>query len=207
MSISYGTTGRASQKARTHDAIIAAARLLVSDGPMPTIEQAAGAAGVSRATAYRYFPTQRSLVTALYAWIDAPSLLSDDVGDDVEERLAVAADRFLAMVSDNAGTLREMFRLSLERDGHDREDLVLRRGRRIRWIGDALDPMRSRLSPSAFKRLVHAIGASIGIESFVWLTEVAGMSKDDAIRTMRWSASALLRAATQDVERQRRRRR
>jgi AcrR family transcriptional regulator len=201
MSISYESTGRTRQKARTREAIIAATRRLVASGAMPTVEQAADAADVSRATAYRYFPNQRDLVVALYAWVDAPSLLDPDAGDHAEQRLAAALERFTAILAENEPTLRAMLRLSLEPGSEDREDLVLRQGRRIRWVTDALEPMRARISPSGFERLVRAISATIGIECFVWLTDVAGLSKDDAIETIRWSASALLRTAMRDGER------
>ena len=55
--------------------------------------------------------------------------------------------------------------------------------------------MRTRLGPRTFKRVVRAIAAAIGIEVLVWMTDVAKMSRDEAVATMRWSASALLRAA------------
>ncbi|MGI8651841.1 MAG: hypothetical protein ACR2I7_03475 [Geodermatophilaceae bacterium] len=40
-----------------------------------------------------------------------------------------------------------------------------------------------------------AIRSASGIEAFVWLTDIAGLSRKDAARLMRWSAQALLRAA------------
>jgi hypothetical protein len=45
------------------------------------------------------------------------------------------------------------------------------------------------------RRLVLAIRASIGIEAFVWLTDVGGLSGNEAVKNMRWSAQALLTAA------------
>jgi AcrR family transcriptional regulator len=53
---------RANQKARTRAAIIAAAQELQRHGTAPTVEQAADQARVSRATAYRYFPTKEALL-------------------------------------------------------------------------------------------------------------------------------------------------
>jgi len=41
------------------------------------------------------------------------------------------------------------------------------------------------------RRLVLAIRSAIGIEALVWLTDVAGLSRDDAVDLMRWSARAL----------------
>ena len=66
MSIPYEATGRTRQKARTRDALVRAARDILGEGLSPTVEQAADAAGVARATAYRYFPNQRALLVAAY---------------------------------------------------------------------------------------------------------------------------------------------
>jgi hypothetical protein len=42
---------------------------------------------------------------------------------------------------------------------------------------------------------VHAIGAVVGIEALVWLTDIAGLPRQQAVEVMRWSARTLLRAA------------
>ena len=47
---------------RTRRAMIEAATRLVREGASPSVTEVADAAGVSRATAYRYFPTQESLL-------------------------------------------------------------------------------------------------------------------------------------------------
>jgi hypothetical protein len=44
-----------------------------------------------------------------------------------------------------------------------------------------------------------AIRAAVGIESLVWLTDVAGLSRDEAAALMRSSARTLLRAAMADA--------
>jgi hypothetical protein len=80
-------------------------------------------------------------------------------------------------------------------DEHDAADLPFRTGRAIGWIEDALAPVRRRLGDADFRRLVLAIRATVGIEALTWLTDVAGLSRADAARLMRWSAQALLRAA------------
>jgi hypothetical protein len=41
---------------------------------------------------------------------------------------------------------------------------------------------------------VHAIAAAVGIDALVWLTDIAGVSREEAVDVMRWSARALLRA-------------
>jgi len=75
MSTPYETGGRSAQKARTRDALVAAARDLVAAGDTPTVENAAAAASISRSTAYRYFPNERALLLAAHPEIAATSML------------------------------------------------------------------------------------------------------------------------------------
>jgi hypothetical protein len=79
--------------------------------------------------------------------------------------------------------------------GRDSDHLPLRRGRRITWIQEGLAPLRGQLPEAALRRLVHAIGAAVGIEALVWLTDIAGLSRQEAVEVMRWSAGSLLHAA------------
>jgi hypothetical protein len=47
-------------------------------------------------------------------------------------------------------------------------------------------------------RLVLAIRSATGIEALVWLTDVAGLSREEATALMRGSAQALLESALRD---------
>jgi AcrR family transcriptional regulator len=194
MSIPYEQTGRTRQKARTRRALIEATRELLAQGLDPTVEQAADAADVSRTTAYRYFPNQRSLLVAAHPVIEAESLLGPDPPADVEARLALVVRAVTEIVLENEPQLRTMLRLSLEPRPPEPEQLVLRRGRAIGWIEEALAPLRGRVPDAEIHRLALAIRAGAGIEAFVWLTDVAGLSRDEAVDLMRWSAGSLLRS-------------
>jgi len=195
MSISYESTGRTNQKASTRDAITAAARVLIAKGETPTVEQAADAAHVSRATAYRYFPNQRDLLVAAHPEIEARSLLGTDPPDDVAARLDLVVVELTRMLIEMEPELRTMLRLSLEYEGPQREHLLLRQGRAIGWLEEALQPVREKIPKDDLRRLVYAIRCAVGIEALVWLCDVAGLSRNDAVDLMRWSARALLRAS------------
>ncbi len=195
MSISYEQTGRTGQKARTREALVEATRRLMADGATPTVEQAAAAASVARATAYRYFPSQRALLSATFPELSAPSLLGDDPPDDVEARLGIVVRAIALQTLEHEAQLRSMLRLSLEPDPSRRGGLPFRKGRRIAWIGDALAPLRGRMPAHHLDRLTHAIAASVGIDSLVWLTDVAGLPREQATELMEWSAQAMLRSA------------
>src|SRR5260221_11313540 len=88
MSVPYESTGRRAQKTRTRTrtALVDAARALLAAGAAPTVEAAAAAAGISRTTAYRYFPNQRALVGAAHPEIDQASLLPADAPKDPAAR-------------------------------------------------------------------------------------------------------------------------
>jgi AcrR family transcriptional regulator len=196
MTVSYIGTGRVGQKTRTREALLSATRTLLAEGSTPTVEEAAGAAGISRATAYRYFPNQRALLVAAHPEIGERSLLGPDAPDEPAARLAETIERMLRIVLDTEAELRTQLRLSLDPNPADDDELVLRKGRAIGWIEDALSPLAGQLPESDLTRLVLAIRSAVGIEALVWLTDVAGLSREEAAGVMRWSARALLGSAT-----------
>jgi AcrR family transcriptional regulator len=191
---SYESTGRSAQKMRTRKALVDAARELIVNGVTPTVEEAADAASISRTTAYRYFTNQRDLLVAAYPEIELQSLLGDDAPDAVEARVDAVVGEYLRQIIDNEVVLRAALRLSLAPDGPHRETLLLRQGRVINWLRDALKPLHGRLPEHDIERLVYAIRAAAGIEALVWLCDIAGLSRDEATELMMWSARALLRS-------------
>jgi AcrR family transcriptional regulator len=201
VSTPYELTGRSRQKQRTREALVAAARDLVAQGgAAPTVEAAAEAASVSRTTAYRYFSSQAALLIASHPEIAANTLVPDDAGDDPEARLLGAVDAFIRIVLDTERQQRTMLRLSLDPDS-SRESLPLRQGRAITWFEEALAPLRPRLTDAEIHRLALSIRSAVGIESLVWLTDVAGLSREDAAQQMHWSARALFLHALADTGR------
>jgi hypothetical protein len=50
------------------------------------------------------------------------------------------------------------------------------------------------MAESELRRLVYAIRINTGIEALVWLTDVAGLAREEAAEVMRWSASSLLQS-------------
>lgn len=196
MSIPYERTGRTRQKARTRAAIVQAARELLAEGVAPTVEQAADAAEVSRTTAYRYFPNQRALLVATFPEIAAESLLPEPAPPEPRARFQAVVDALADRVVEHEPELRAQLRLSLESDGANPRELPFRAGRAIGWIEDALAPLRRRMGDDELRRLALATRCAVGIEALIWLTDVAGLSREEAIEVMRWSARALYLATT-----------
>ncbi len=187
-------SGRVQQKKRTFDALVAATRELLARGTTPTVEEAAEAALVSRTTAYRYFPNQAALLAAAHPEIEAQSLLVD-AGDDPTSRVAEVVDAFTQIIVDSESQQRATLRRSLELDPDRRKELPLRQGRAIGWISEALQPAEDALGAGALRALAVAVRSATGIEALVWLTDIAGLSREDARALMRWSASVMTKAA------------
>ena len=196
------------QRNRTRAAIIEAATALMREGRPPTVAEAAERALVSRATAYRYFPTQESLlldvanVEALLKPVE--DLVASFPTDDAAQRLAVLVRTMMpACLSDEAliRTAERVYMdtwLANQRDGNH---TPVRAGRRMRYIDEALRPLGDRLGEPARKRLRCALALALGTHAVIAMKDSAGLDDDEEIvATLDWAAGALLRTALHDFE-------
>ena len=192
MSVPYEATGRRQQKSRTRQALVEATRGLLAEGLTPRVEDAAERSGISRTTAYRYFPNQRALLVAAQPQIQPETLLDDDAPADPRARLDAFMAAFTSYNFQWEAQLRAALRLSLE-PGVERP--LLRQGQAVRWLEDALAPL-GRSHPHIDRReLAVAIRSATGIEALIWLRDIAGQSPQQAARTVRQTARALLDSA------------
>jgi hypothetical protein len=132
--------------------------------------------------------------------MEAQSLLPEIAPEGPEARLDLVVQAFLRIIVVSEPQQRTMLRLSLEPDPSLRGELPLRQGRAIGWITEALAPLRDRMSEAQLRRLAVAIRSAAGIEALVWLTDIAGLSREEAVQVMRQSARALLRSALADLD-------
>jgi AcrR family transcriptional regulator len=195
-------SGRVNQKRRTRAALVAAATDLLAAGTTPTVAQAAEAALVSRTTAYRYFPTQESLLVELSLNVDV-----DDVeelagrplgGDSATERLRAVIDLFNRHVFDDEVRYRTALRLYLDQwldaAAAGRDAPVIREGRRVRWYRQSLETMRGAVSEEELDRLITALSLLSGGEAVVVLRDVCGLGPDEGQAAVDWAVRALLDA-------------
>jgi AcrR family transcriptional regulator len=191
---------RTNQHLRTRkDLLLAAARLL-REGRRPTMDEVAEAALVSRATAYRYFPTLESLLIEAPldgATPDASTLFASDSSSDPEARLERAESALHEMIYQNEAQLRLMLANSLlagssQDDGNAKPP---RQNRRTPLIEAALAPARKRFSSAAYANLRAALALVFGTEAMVIFRDVLPISERRARQVKSWAIRALVRAA------------
>jgi AcrR family transcriptional regulator len=192
VAIPYEASGRTEQKSRTRQALLEATRELLAHGATPQVQDAAEHAGISRTTAYRYFPNQRLLLLAAQPQIQPQTLLGDGAPTEPKARLDALMAAFTRYNFDWEPQLRAALRLSLEAAA---DKPLLRQGRAIAWIEDALSPVRDSHPHVDIGQLAVAIRSATGIETLVWLLDVARLSHRQAAQTVRNTAQALLAAA------------
>jgi AcrR family transcriptional regulator len=194
---------RANQKERTRQALVAAAKELARSGGAPTVAEAAEQARVSRATAYRYFPTQESLlvevsdVTPMVAPVE--EMLAKLDGNDAEERLAKLIDTFHPIVVAEEVPLRTALRVYLDTwlEARSRGEAApkVREGRRMRWLDVALEPARRQLPKAEWRRLRSSLALTLSIDALVIMKDVAQLDDEEALSVLRWAALTLLRGS------------
>jgi AcrR family transcriptional regulator len=192
VSTEYLESGRKRQKQRTRDQLIAAARELITAGDTPSVEEVAKAAGISRPTAYRYFASRAELLAAAYPVTVAASVLPDPPPEALDERVAAVAAFVIGHVRENEPQQRAMLRLSLGEVPHE---LPLRQGRVIPWFVEALAPMADSIGHQSVHRLALALRAACGIETRVWLSDIAGLAPAEVSALQQWMVDALVKQA------------
>lgn len=189
---------RLAQKRRTRAALLDAARGLVAEGRTPTVAQTADAAMVSRATGYRYFPSQESLLVEVPLDEAAPtvaSLFGEDAPADPEDRAALVHNALYDLARDHEAQFRVFLRGSLTRslEGGDRMRDPFRGARRAALLDEALRPLEDELPGEEFDQLKAALAVLVGIESLIVLRDVLQLDHDTARSTGEWAVRQLVR--------------
>lgn len=199
---------RANQKLRTRAAIVDAAAELLRQGGETTVAAAAAAAKVSRATAYRYFPTPESLqlevagITPAYSSIER--LVETLTGDDVEARLKAFTDAINATTFADEPRMRMALKVYQETwfasRGADGKAPAVREGRRMRWLAQVLAPARKKgAANAAWKRMEAAVALTVGADAMVVMKDVCRLDDREAQDALRWAAQTLLRAGLAEI--------
>ena len=200
MSSRSETRERLRQKLRTRAALLAAARELVAEGKTPTLAQAADAAMVSRATAYRYFPTQEALLVELPLDVAAPtvaSLFGDGAPSDPEDRAALVQNALYDLARDHETEFRLFLRSSLMRSLAEADGSrdPFRGARRLDLLDEALAPLVDELPAEEIEQLRTTLSMLVGVESMIVLRDVLRLDHDPARAAGERAVRQMVRAA------------
>lgn len=185
-------------RARTHKAVVDAAVRLSQSGTIPSITDVAEAAEVSRATAYRYFPTQSALVQAVVYEALGPILEWRSDSADPETRIAELFAFAYPRMQEKATPLRASLAMALEMHARNQPAPRSRGARRV-LLRNALRPLEGKMPKPELLRLAQALSLIFGIESIVVLSDVWKLKGEQATGVIQWAADAIMQAALKDL--------
>lgn len=199
MSSTVGPRERLAQKMRTRRALLAAAGDLVAEGKAPTVAEAADAAKVSRATAYRYFPSQDALLAEAPLRVDLPTVESLFAGTaaptDVADRVALVHNALYDHIREREAQFRLFQRNSLLRSlDPTRSEPTLRPAFRVQLLDAALQPLEGELDDDELHRLTTALSVLIGTEAMIAMRDVLGLDHDEARAHGEWAVRQMMSA-------------
>ncbi len=195
--------GRA--RGRTFRLLMDEALALVRRGRIPSVAEVAQSAGVSRATAYRYFPSRGKLIGALVAEALAPVReYAPREGEDGVTRLNALVDKTYPRFRQYEPHMRAALQLALEHQSLERAGLLeeepFRRGQRREILRLATAPLRPQLEPAAYERLLKALSVVFGIEPFIVLKDICGANDRETEAVVRWMMGALVAQSLRDAQ-------
>ena len=187
-------------RARMKRHMLSTAIRLMQDGFVPSVSDVAEAAEVSRATAYRYFPSQATMVQAVVDEALGPVLAwrseGKDAGDRVKKLFDFAFPRMLQYEATHRAALSQALDQWARRQaGTLGNEARIVRGNRRGLLRAALAPLAGRLDSQTFDKLAQSLSLIFGIEAIVVLKDIWGID-DEAVQDVAlWAAHAFVAAA------------
>jgi AcrR family transcriptional regulator len=172
---------------------------LLRRGRIPSVAEVAQSAGVSRATAYRYFPSRSKLVSAVIAEALAPVRRAVPQEGDAKQRLHELVDRTYSRFHEYEPHMRAALQLALEHKSLEAAGLLeeepFRRGQREQILDVTLSPLKRKLTKRNYRMLLRALAVVYGIEPMIILKDICGASDRETEAVVRWMMDALVDAA------------
>jgi len=196
-------------RARTRKLMLETAIALMQQGETPSVSGVAEAAGVSRATAYRYFPSQADLVGAVVEEALGPILGWSSDSQNASDRVEDLIETTLPRILEFEATFKAALKLSLEQwaareAGTLGEEPPFKRGNRVEILQSAISPLKKTLPKKQFQRLAMALSLTYGLESVIVLKDLWGAGENEVEDITRWAARVLVKAAVSEAAQKRR---
>ncbi len=192
---------------RTFNLLINTALTLFEQGAIPSVSELAADAGVSRATAYRYFPTQSDLISATVNASLGPILTwrsdSPETHTRMEQLLAFAYPQMFK----HEGALRAALYVSLQQWAQDRsasaksqvnDEKKLIRGHRKAILANVVEPLKSHVDKDTLDKVIRAFSLVYGSEVFLVMKDIWKMDDSGVIGITQWMAKAIINQALSD---------
>lgn len=193
-------------RARTMDKLMTTAMNMLENGKIPSITELACEAGVSRATAYRYFPTQSALISAIVSDVLAPMKAWKPKEKSVAERLESLLAFAYPQLERHEGALRAALRISLEqwaaqRSGEGEADMgpPLIRGNRKQLVELVAQPMKEKMPKAEWDRMKYAFSLIYGSEVFLVLKDIWGLESNQVLDVIQWMGKAIVRQSEEEA--------
>lgn len=172
MSYSDETDAMSGTRKRTYQLLVTTALGLFEQGMLPTVSELAAHAGVSRATAYRYFPTQSDLISAtvdaslapIIAWTPTPE-------DNTQQRITELLNLAYPQMFKHEGALRGALQVSLqqwakERQSSEYAEKRFIRGHRKEILLKVIEPLKSHYPQEMWDKVIKSFSLIYGSEVF-----------------------------------------
>lgn len=188
-------------RASTHKLLLDTAMdLIQQDGHIPSIAEVAVRSNVSRATAYRYFPSRSALITSVVdASLGPVRRAPPNDARDARERVHAVFKTTFPRFAEYEPQLRAAAQLALEQWALQRAGLLeeepYRRGHRVGILEQALAPLKGEVPAAARDRLHRALSILYGIEAYTILKDMWGMGEKEMEKTLLWMVDALIDAS------------
>ena len=191
-------------KAATFGLLLDSAMSLIrSAGHIPSVAEVALHSRVSRATAYRYFPSRTVLINAVMERSLGTVRSFASPAPDGRQRVRDLFHQTFPRFKEFEPQLRAAAQLSLEQWALERAGLLeeepYRRGHRVGILERALAPFAGVMAPPLLTRLHHALSVVYGIEPYMILKDIWGLPDREVERTALWMADALVDAAMREA--------
>ncbi len=191
-------------KAATFGLLLGTAmQLIQTDGHIPSVAEVAVRSKVSRATAYRYFPSRSALITAVIDSSLGPVRSFASAQPNGRARVHELFKKTFPRFKEFEPQLRAAAQLSLEQWQLERAGLLeeepYRRGHRVRILEHAIAPLVPGMPPAVRDRLHRALSVVYGIEPYVILKDIWGLPDREVERIALWMADALIDAALREA--------
>jgi len=192
-------------KASTFRLLLDTAMDLIREaGHVPSMVDVAQRSGVSRATVYRYFPSRSALIGAVMDASLGPVRSFSSPHPDGPSRVRDVFEKTFPLFQAFEAQMRAAVQLSLEQWAQERagtlEEEPYKRGHRVHILGNAIAPMSHLLAPATQIRLHQALTVVYGIETYIVLKDIWGLSDKAVEKVALWMADALVAAAVNEAQ-------